>query len=613
MLRTAAARLTVAVVAAVAVTIAVAFHVSVPFDVALRDPALRLLPERAPRFTAVIAIDEASLQSEGAWPWSRGKLASLVNASADAGARAVAIDILLSESRPGDEALAAALRRVPSVAAAALDEKAKWILPAPSLRDATSAAHASFELDHDGVLRRVVATKQSDALVLPALPVHLASMTTRRPVPTGRMLAPAFRVPPRSVAVVSAADVLRRDPATLRQLRGRIVLIGLTAFALGDRVVTPRSLHSADPGVLVHAAATESFIAGDVLHDVSPWAAGIVTAILVWSALSLSRFAAFARIPAAVVIVIAPLAGTFALALINVVIPAVTIAAAVAMVVLTDEALRIVALARHGRAAAAAMQANLGIRREAVADAEIGPRLEELATAIARRRAEEVESKRVLAHELKTPLAAMRSLSQVLAGFDLNDDERRRVATLLGSEAGKLQDMVGGLLELERLALRDFDATTREIDVADILNARLDFLRRSTSRPIECEVTEGACIRADSALFERVIDNLVTNAIKYSPEPEPVCVSLRWEGDVALLEVADRGPGIPTAEREQIFRRFMRGSTAEEIEGLGLGLALVAEVVQWHGGTVVVVDRPGGGSVFRVSLPLAVIARAEAV
>lgn len=613
MLPTAAARSIVAVVTGVLVAIAVAFHFGTSFDVAVRDPAVRLLPERAPRYTAVVAIDEASLLREGAWPWPWNKLAALVDASVDAGATAVGVDILLPEARPGDEALAAALRRVTSVAAAALDENAKWILPAPSLREAASAAHASFELDHDGVLRRVVATKQSDALVLAALPVHLASSATRRPVPTGRTLAPAFRVPPRSIPVVSATDVLQRDPATLRQLRGRIILIGLTAFALGDRVVTPRSLHSADPGVLVHAAAAESFIAGDALRDIPPWAAGALTALLVWSAATLGRFPALFRIPASGVVVLGPLAGAFALAFINVVIPAVTIAMAIAVVVLTNEALRAVALVRHGRAAAAAMQSNLGIRGRVVGDAEIGPRLEELATAIARRRAEEVESKRVLAHELKTPLAAMRSLSQVLAGFDLSDDERRRVATLLGSEAGKLQDMVGGLLELERLALREFDATSRELDLGDVLNVRLELLRRSTSRAIECELARGTCVRADPALLDRVIDNLVTNAVKYSPDPAPVSVSLRSEGDVALIEVADRGPGIPDTERQRIFRRFMRGDAAEGVDGLGLGLALVAEVVQWHGGTVVGLDRPGGGSVFRVSLPLAAAALVEAM
>lgn len=613
MLRTAAARAAVAVAVGVVVMIAAAFHAAVSFDTAFRDAALRLLSERAPRSTAVIAIDEASLKRQGAWPWPRQRLAALVDATADAGARAVAVDILLPEPRPGDEALAAALRRLPSVVTAALDENAKWILPAPSLLGATSLAHASFELDHDGVLRRVVATKQSDALVLPALPVHLASIASRQPVPTGRTLAPEFRVSPRRIPVVSAGDVLHRDGAALRKLRGRIVLIGLTAFALGDRVVTPRALHSAEPGVLVQASATESFIAGDVLDNLPPWGAGVITAFLVWTVSSLRRFPAMVRIPAAGVLIVAPLAGTFALVHLNVAIPAFTMVAGVAGVVLADEGLRVVAFARHGRAAAAAMQANLGIRGAAVDDVEIGPRLEELATAIARRRAEEVESKRVLAHELKTPLAAMRGLSQLLAGFDLSDDERRRVATLLGSEAGKLQAMVGGLLELERLALRDFDATTREVDLGDLLRARCDFLRRGTNRPIECEVAADTRVRADGALLERVIDNLVTNAIKYSPGGDPVVASLRSEGEMALLEVADRGPGVAVAERERIFRRFMRAAAAERIEGLGLGLALVAEVVQWHGGTAGVLDRPGGGSIFRVSLPLAAAVHAEAV
>lgn len=614
MSRNAAGRAIVAAVTGVVGAFVAAFHVGAPFDLSLRDSALRLLPERAARHTAVIAIDETSLGREGAWPWSRQQLAAVVDGAADAGASAVAIDILLAEPRPGDDALAHALKRVPSVAAAALDEKGKWILPALSLRDSVSAAHASFELDHDGVLRRVTATKQSDEIALVALPVFLASKQTRQPVPTGRMLVPTFRVPPRAIPIVSATDVLRRDRLALDRLRGRIVLLGPTALALGDRVVTPRSHHSADPGVLVHAAAAESFIAGDVLRELSPFAAGALTALLAWSALSLFRLPAFFRIPATGVLVIVPLVGAFALAFANVAIPAVTIAAGVAVPVLTVEAMHVIALIRQARAAAAAMQVNLGIRGPAVIDAEIGPRLEELVTAIARRRAEDVESKRVLAHELKTPLAAMRGLSQVLTGFDLSAGERHRVATLLGSEAGKLQQLVGGLLELERLALRDFDATTKDVDLAVVLNARLGFLRRGTNREIDAVLTGVASVRADPSLLEHVIDNLVTNAIKYSPDASPVSVSLRIVDDVVLLEVADRGSGIPEEERERIFRRFTRGASAEGTEGLGIGLALVGEVVQWHGGTVTVNERTGGGSLFRVSLPLSTAMRhAEAV
>src|SRR5262249_26993742 len=99
-------------------------------------------------------------------------------------------------------------------------------------------------------------------------------------------------------------------------------------------------------------------------------------------------------------------------------------------------------------------------------------------------RVQEAESKRVLAHELKTPLASMRGLTQLLSDFDLTEAERKRVATLLESEAGKLQSMISGLLDLERVPLRDFAASTSVTDLGKLVEARLEFLRAGTNRPL---------------------------------------------------------------------------------------------------------------------------------
>jgi signal transduction histidine kinase len=104
-------------------------------------------------------------------------------------------------------------------------------------------------------------------------------------------------------------------------------------------------------------------------------------------------------------------------------------------------------------------------------------------------------------------------------------------------------------------------------------------------------------------LLERLIDNLLGNAMKYTPSDAPIDVRVRETGGEAMLEVADRGPGIADADRERIFERFYRGASAEGTEGLGLGLAFVAEIARWHGGAVRVENRPGGGALFRVTLP----------
>jgi two-component system OmpR family sensor kinase len=108
-----------------------------------------------------------------------------------------------------------------------------------------------------------------------------------------------------------------------------------------------------------------------------------------------------------------------------------------------------------------------------------------------------------------------------------------------------------------------------------------------------------------------VVDNLLTNARVHTPAATPVHVRLASEDERVLLEVSDEGPGVPADEADRIFERFHRvdRSRARSQGGVGLGLAIVRSVVEAHGGTVVYRPRPGGGSVFRVSLPLAPSAR----
>jgi signal transduction histidine kinase len=219
-------------------------------------------------------------------------------------------------------------------------------------------------------------------------------------------------------------------------------------------------------------------------------------------------------------------------------------------------------------------------------------------------RERDAESKRVLAHELKTPLASMRNLTQLLGLFELSDAERQRVTSLLAQEAGKLETMVGTLLDLERLPLRDFAVSSRTIDLGALVAARVDFLRASTDRTLLVTAEPGLFVRADAALIERVIDNLVSNALKYTSGSISVTVS--HSGHDAVLQVEDRGPGIAEADRARIFERFVRGAAAAGTQGLGLGLSLVAEIARWHGGEAGIEAVPSGGSRFRVTLPRAV-------
>jgi len=560
--------LAIAVTVGVAVTLLLAFGAMDRLELPVRDAALRALPRRPASSTVIVAIDEASIERLGPWPWPRARLAEIVGRAADAGARGVAFDVLLVDAREGDELLAAALRRVPSVDVAVLAEDGNWRMPAPSLRAAARMGHGNFEFDADGILRRFSSTKQSGARALTALAIEAASLREPVAVAVGQTVAPAFRTRPRDVPQVSAAALLDcggqailpvsqdRQDCLSSTLRGKIVFVGLTAVALGDRVLTPVS-RNAEAGVTVQAASAEAVLRGETVRDAPPLAGGIVAALF---AAAIVRFVLWRRMLATAFLGLV-LAGGMLLAMRGIAIPFVTLAGVAVVAITADTAQRL-------RVTRAAFTAH---------------------------RVHEAESKRVLAHELKTPLASMRGLSELLGGFELNDAERKRVTALLASEAGKLEAMVGGLLDLERLPLRDFQSSTSVIELGTLVAARVEFLRAGTDRPLIMQPTDSIPVRADAVLVERVVDNLVGNALKYTDGPVTIAVRRN------AVEVADRGTGLTPADRERVFQRFFRAASAAGTEGLGLGLALVAEVAKWHGGSATVEANQGGGTLFRVT------------
>ena len=116
----------------------------------------------------------------------------------------------------------------------------------------------------------------------------------------------------------------------------------------------------------------------------------------------------------------------------------------------------------------------------------------------------------------------------------------------------------------------------------------------------------GLRVTADRVRLRQALANLVDNAVKYTPEGGHVRLSARAEGDRVVLECADDGPGIPPEDRPRIWDRLYRGDQSRSEKGLGLGLSLVRAIAHAHGGDVTVEPAPGGGSVFRLSLPASV-------
>lgn len=563
-----------------------------PVEWLVRDAMLRNLPSRPASNVAVVLIDEESIRSAGRWPWERAQLAQLVDQVFAAGAKGVAMDLLFPEEREGDDLLAQALKNGPSVIATGLDETGNWLPPNRLLR-ATSTGHVSFDLDRDGVVRRFASMKQLGDRVLPALPVAAARLADDRlPIPVGRMLRPGFQIRP--IPQISAASVL--EGRGVQALRGRIVFIGTSAAGVGDRFVSPISRGgSPDPGVMVEAISTEAVLANDLLHLASPLINALLTFALGWlGILMLSSPGRSLPLLAPGVFVAPLLISAISLNQFHLEMAPVTILVSLVLV--------------------GAVMGFVRSRRTKLAMSDAHTRISELEgiqESLSEIRKQDAEARRVVAHELKTPLTSVKGLAQLLAQFDLSGPERNRVAQMVVSETARLAEMVDALLDLERLRLRVFEKDAKPLDLSSICTERAGLLRAGTKREIHTEIQADLHVLGDKGLLERVIENLVANALKFSPAETAILIRLKGDESSLSLEVEDRGPGIPFQERGKIFGRFTRGSTQGLAPGLGLGLALVAEVVAWHRGTVEADERTGGGSVFRIRLPLHLSQEAE--
>ncbi len=202
-------------------------------------------------------------------------------------------------------------------------------------------------------------------------------------------------------------------------------------------------------------------------------------------------------------------------------------------------------------------------------------------------------------HELRSPLAT------ITAGLDLvrsRDDRDASRLAAMQEEAHRLDRIIGDLLLLAGADERGLLPRSDDVDLDELVYA--EQLRLRDVGPLQIDVdVEAVRIRGDRLQLARMLRNLVDNAVRHGDGR--IAIRLRPESGGALLEVADDGPGIPIADREQVFARFVRLDTGRDrtTGGTGLGLAIVAEVVAAHGGRAEVLDNPGGGALFRVRLP----------
>jgi two-component system OmpR family sensor kinase len=242
--------------------------------------------------------------------------------------------------------------------------------------------------------------------------------------------------------------------------------------------------------------------------------------------------------------------------------------------------------------------------------------LDRLEEAFARRQESEDRLRRFLSdasHELRTPLASIRGYAELFrmgAARDPRDVEKamRRIE----DEAARMGVLVDDLLALARLdELRD--PVREPVDVAEVARDAVDDARAAApERTFELKEAAGAAVLGDPHQVGQVLANLLRNAIVHTPPGTPVEVTVERAGGDVRVQVRDHGPGLPRDDADALFDRFWRSEPGRERgkAGAGLGLAIVAGIVEAHHGSVRAANAPGGGACFTVLLPAAVPAAA---
>jgi K+-sensing histidine kinase KdpD len=215
-----------------------------------------------------------------------------------------------------------------------------------------------------------------------------------------------------------------------------------------------------------------------------------------------------------------------------------------------------------------------------------------------------------VSHELRTPLTAIEGLGLTLERqwAAMDDETRLDLLHRMNANAATLDEIIRTLLDFSRLESGHLEPHESAVEIGSLVQevtARLDGLL--SDHLVNTEIEEGLVVQADPMLLDRVVENLLANAAKHTPPGTRVILSVRARGGDAVVSITDDGPGIPANELKRVGDRFYRGmNTATfRIRGLGLGLALVSEILDIHGSRLEVESEVGRGSLFRFRLPIA--------
>ena len=553
-------------------------------------------PAAAEPRSMILAIDDATYSAMGGVREYRAMLAKALELLAPARPKVVALDIILTdkEDPAEDDRLARAMHGVKNLVLATDLANGRWQDPLPEfLRGAAAVGHdTSDENSRDGVTRQIPLEQRTHTQRRWSLALEAFRLARSRPiiespqdVEIGDRLIPAARTEEgnRPLRVLFIRDAIPRislkdlaeKPELAARFTDRVVFAGVTSFsATKDRVVT---VYGEMPGVEVHAQLFETLERGRFLTNASN--SSVLAFCILIGALAGLTFALLSGWPAylagGAVLAVAHLA-PFALFRQGIVLPYFAPLASAWLTV-----------------AGAASYQHFVVRRQLRKSESDRKRYQ--------------QAIQFVTHEMRTPLTAIQGSSELMGRYNLSEDKRRQIAEMINAESKRLARMIQTFLDVERLSDGQMELKREQFSAREVVEVCLGRVRPLAERKkirIKTEELEGG-LEGDRELMEYAVYNLMTNAVKYSPQDTEITVASRPQGQQLRLSIQDQGIGMDAKELRQIFQKFYRTKRAEASgeTGTGIGLSIVEQIVHHHGGKMEVTSAPGKGSCFTVVLP----------